>query len=110
MFLMPPLQPIASGRVEVHTLTPVVSSESYGTLRQAMILNTWIPIHLRPASLVCLKTTIVTREAVEARAFACRAILLDYGPTHDGATGAVDPGGMADGRVKDLLPRTLYFG
>jgi hypothetical protein len=113
MFQMPMLQPVSNGRMEAHTLTPVITSESYGTLRRATALNTWMPIHHRPASLVCLKTTFVlssTHEVVEARAFACRAILLDYGPTRDDAAGANDSDDTLDNRAKALLPRTVYFG
>ena len=116
MFRMPPLQPSANGRMEAHTLAPAITSESYGTLRRATALNTWIPIHHRLASLLCLKTTVVpasTREAVEARAFACPAILLDYGLIRDDAASvndSGDPSDMLDDRSKELLPRTIYFG
>ena len=117
-FLMPPLHPIPSGCMEVQTLSPIITSESYGTLRRVTALNTWIPVRLRSASLVCLKTTVVpssTREAVEARAFSCPAILLDYGPTQHEMIGVDNDNSdyrsdALDKRRKDLLPRTIYFG
>lgn len=112
MFIMPIMKEIEAGQISSLVISPIVTSEPYGTLRKSTTLDAWIPICARSRSLVCLKTTVIpatTLEAVEARAFACPAILLDYSLRPSTSLPTVDQP-LPIEQLNELLPQAVYYG